>query len=106
MPEYVQLVKNNPAPRARDFLDIHDTVHRFKIDLTTAANKELLVRIFEAKRAPLVLIRQIEGHREFHRQDWPAVEATVRPDVKLEPFDYYFAFVVDIARRLEPLRNV
>jgi len=106
MPEYVEIVKRRPAPRARDFLDIHDTVQQYDIDLTTVSNRQLLANIFAAKRVPLVLLTRIHEQREFHRQDWPAVEATVRPGVGLKPFDHYADFVIDVVRRLEPFGDV
>ncbi len=103
MPEYADRVKHQPAPRARDFLDIHDTLVHFGLDLTTPANPDLLRRVFDAKRVPLGLLANIAGQREFHRQDWPAVQATVRPGVQLKDFDFYVDFVVALCRRLEPL---
>lgn len=103
MPEYIKVVRKHAAPRARDFLDIHDTVQQFNIDLCSRANRKLLAHVFAAKRVPLQLLCEIHKHREFHRQDWPAVEATVRPDVQLNRFDFYFDFVLNICRNLEPL---
>jgi hypothetical protein len=43
----------------------------------------------------------MEKYREFHRQDWPSVEATVGPE--LRPFDFYFDFVLGIVKKLESL---
>ncbi len=100
MPEYVQFVKRQPASRARDFLDIHATIRRFGIDLGTTANHELVINIFAAKHVPLHLLGEIPEHREFHRQSWPAVEATVRPSVRLKPFDFYFDFVAELCTQL------
>lgn len=105
MPEYVRIVKRQPAPRARDFLDIHDTMQQFAIDLNSSVNRELLTCIFGAKYVPLCLLRTIGNQRDFHRQDWPAVEATVRPGVALQPFDSYFDFVLRLVVELEPLGN-
>jgi hypothetical protein len=106
MPEYGRLVHRRPAPRARDFLDIHDTVHRFQIDLAAHAHWNLLARVFAAKRVPLGSMARIGEQREFHRTDWPAVQASIRPGVRLMPFDSYFDFVLDLVRRLEPLGDV
>jgi hypothetical protein len=106
MPEYLCVVKSSAAPRARDFLDIHDTIQRFSIDLTSASQRELLANVFAAKRVPLTLLGQIQEHRDFHRLDWLAVEASVSPGVELQPFDFYFDFVANLARLLKPLRDV
>jgi hypothetical protein len=105
MPEYTKTVKKHAAPRARDFLDIHDTVHQFHIDLSTNSSRELLRHMFAAKRVPLRLLGQVREYREFHRQDWPAVEATVRAGVQLKPFDFYFNFVVELCEQLKPFRD-
>lgn len=103
MPEYMKLVKKqHAAPRARDFLDIHDTVQEFHIDLRTDSNRELLRHMFGVKRVPLRLLGQIHEYRESHRQDWPAIEATVRVGVQLKPFDFYFNFVLNLCEQLEP----
>lgn len=106
MPEYLRVVKSSAAPRARDFLDIHDTTQRFPIDPTSASQRELLANVFAAKRVPLTLLGQIQEYRDFHRQDWPAVEASVRPGVALRHFDFYYDFVVNLARRLITLGDV
>ena len=104
MPDYCAAGWQAHAP-ARDFLDIHDTVRKFRIDLTTGANRELLRRIFAAKRVPPALLGKLHEHREFHRQDWRAVEETVRPHVRLQSFDFYFDFVVALIEKLEALGN-
>ena len=103
MPEYALGVRKHEAPRARDFLDIHDTITRFDLDLTTPPNLDLLRQMFAANRVPRQLHDRIAEQREFHRQDWPAVQETVRPDVRLKDFDFYFDFVVALCRRSEPL---
>ncbi len=105
-PEYAGLVKRRSQARARDFLDIHDTIRQFRINLTSAPNRELLRDIFRAKRVELALLGQIRKQLEFHRQDWPAVQASVRPGIALRPFDFYFDFVVEIAERLKALGDV
>lgn len=99
MPEYLMRVAK--TARARDFYDIHVIVEESKINLTDPENLELVRQIFTAKEAPLVLIGLIEKYREFHRQDWPSVEATVGQGLK--PFDFYFDYVVGVAKKLESL---
>lgn len=106
LPEYSPIVKreNRPgAPRARDFLDIYSLIEVVGFDLTTEPNRELLRNIFDAKKVPLSLLRNLESHREFHRQDFRAVQDTVKPGVDLQPFDYYFDYVLGVVAGLEPL---
>ena len=108
MPEYAPVIKRAGRPgssRARDFLDIHVLVTQRNIDLTTKENRDLLRHIFEAKRVPLPLLRKIDRSdvREFHRLNFEAVKATVKPGIELETFNFYVDFVVDLVKQLEPL---
>lgn len=87
--------------RARDFYDIRVILEESKIDLSTQRNLELARQIFAAKEVPLQLVGLLESYREFHRQDWPSVEATVGSE--LRAFDFYFDFVLELVKKLEPL---
>ncbi|MGO9602028.1 MAG: nucleotidyl transferase AbiEii/AbiGii toxin family protein [Candidatus Binataceae bacterium] len=100
--EYGSVVKRSRtvAPRARDFLDIRTIVVERGLNMCSPENISLLSKIFEAKRVPLSMLDLVPKYREFHRQDFPAVQATVKPGVKLENFDFYFDFVVDLARKI------
>ena len=92
---YVHIVrKTHRAPRARDFFDICEVVDRFNVDVVAQTNLELIRRMFDAKRVPLGLLREVEQDREFHRQDWEAVRDTVAADFQLREFDFYFEFVI------------
>jgi hypothetical protein len=95
MPEYAEVV-NSPSrsSRARDFFDIHTILEHFTIDLHSPGNHELLGNIFAAKRVPLTFLRRIAEYREFHREDFLSVKDTVKSDVELEDFDFYFDYVV------------
>jgi hypothetical protein len=103
MPEYVQTVRNHPSPRARDFLDIHAAAENLRIDFQSDEFGRILRKVFEAKRVPLRLIGEICRYREFHREDFPAVQATVKPNAELRDFDFYFDYVVRRCRDLEAL---
>ncbi len=102
-PDYAKKVKLHLRPRARDFFDIHSVFDNFKIKLTSKENKQLIINIFKAKKVPLRLLGQLHQHREFHRPDFAAVEATVRADVDLKGFDFYFDFVVQKCDDLKTL---
>ncbi|MGA8409982.1 MAG: nucleotidyl transferase AbiEii/AbiGii toxin family protein [Candidatus Acidiferrales bacterium] len=89
------------TPRARDFYDIHSTVTARGVNLGTSESADLVRNIFAAKDVDLGLLPKIKEYREFHRQDWPAVELTVSGDLK--PFDFYFDFVVAQTELLKAL---
>jgi hypothetical protein len=94
-------IRTSKTARARDFYDICVIVKESEIDLRTPESFELTRQIFAAKEVPLNLLGLMEKYREFHRQDWPSVEATVGTELKL--FDFYFDFVLELIKRLEPL---
>ncbi len=81
------------TPRARDFLDVHSIVTSRSIELKSASNQQLFRAVFKAKSVPLDLLDEIAGQREFHRMDWPSVEASNRG--QLGPFDFYFDFALE-----------
>ncbi|MFZ0321761.1 MAG: nucleotidyl transferase AbiEii/AbiGii toxin family protein [Candidatus Sulfotelmatobacter sp.] len=99
MPEYILRVPK--TGRARDFYDIQVIIEESETDLADPKNMELAKHIFAAKDVPLGLMGLIGKYRDFHRQDWPSVEATVGQELK--PFDSYFDFVLGIVKRLESL---
>lgn len=104
MPDYLASVGSTSArARARDFFDIHTVLTRFELDLASEGNLEILKNIFAAKNVPLCLIDQISRYRDYHRQDFAAVRDTVSPGTDLHDFDYYFDFVVDKCKALQPL---
>ena len=95
-------LRGKPTPRARDFYDIYAILdHDQKIDFSSESLQALVRHMFDAKSVPLELIGGIAAFREFHRQTWPAVQNAVRG--RVEPFDFYFDFVVREVRKLEPL---
>ena len=94
-------LERHPRPRARDFFDIHELVTNAGVRFGTAENLSLARAIFGAKQVPLALIAAIGDHREFHRPDWPAVEASA--GAGLRTFDFYFDFVVAETGALESL---
>lgn len=94
MPDYTK--RRNPTPRARDFYDIEAIVKHGGVRLTSADSLQLVEPIFAVKEVPIHLLANISAYREYHRQDWPAVQNAVR--IRLRDFDYYFDFVVVEAR--------
>ena len=104
MPEYKQTVRSQKArPRARDFFDIFALIEGRSVDLDPVQTKDLLQGMFNAKRVSLSLLGRIDEHREFHRSDFDAVKATVKPGIDVKSFDFYVDFVVTQVARLEAL---
>ena len=99
MDEYA--IQRNRTPRARDFYDIHAVLTGTAIDWAATDNLELARHIFAAKDVPLRLILLVPNYREFHRQDWAAVEQAVGG--QLHSYDFYFDFVVTESRKLKAL---
>ena len=106
MPEYTQLTRKHQAARARDFLDIHSITQSFPFDPSDPAIRDVLQAAFVAKRVPLNLLRKIANHRDFHRTNWAAVEATVRPSETLKCYDFYFDYVLELVERLQAAGDV
>ena len=74
-------------------------VERASLDLSK--DLDLIRNVFAAKEVPLALLAEIDRHREFHRQDWPAVEFSAGHSVR--EFDFYFDFVLGEVSRLKAL---
>lgn len=97
LPDYGAIIPSfSPRARARDFYDIHLIWDLFKIDPTTEENKELIENIFEAKRVPLSFIKQIRNNKTLHQDNWDLVKDTISQLEKVEDFDFYFNFVLDL----------
>ncbi len=69
MPAYRAIVKNHPAARARDFLDIHTVAEKCNIQFGDEMI-DLIPKVFAAKRVPLELLPRITEYREYHRPDF------------------------------------
>lgn len=88
-------------PRARDFYDIHAIATQTRFHFDTPTHRNLLRSIFGAKQVPLHLISLIPEEREFHRPDWPSVQATTSGP--LHDFDFYFDSLLALTVPLHPL---
>jgi len=89
------------CPRARDFFDIFIVVTKTGLRLGSPENLDLIKRIFAAKEVPISLLGKLAQQRDYHRNDWPNVRATVAEP--LEEFDFYFDFVL---QETEPLHSL
>ncbi|GEO05536.1 hypothetical protein AAE02nite_32000 [Adhaeribacter aerolatus] len=96
LPSYREIIKSfTPRPRARDFYDIHLIMEMRQIDVSLDKNKELITKVFEAKRVPLSFIKDISINKEFHKGNWESVKDTVSKFDESENFDFYFDYVVN-----------
>ncbi|HTF87215.1 MAG TPA: hypothetical protein VK843_02320 [Planctomycetota bacterium] len=66
---------------------------------------ELIRKMFEIKSVQLRLLAEIADHREFHRAESPKVMDAVGGGT-LMGYDFYFDFVLEQVRHLEPLWKV
>lgn len=105
MPEYVAFVMGHHSGRARDFVDIHTVAEHFLIDFTTEPFHRTLENVFRVKRVPLRLLGEMGEFRDYHREDFSAVQDTVKPGVTLKDFDFYFDYVLERCKPLESLWN-
>lgn len=108
MPDYGEIIKrkNKGSQRARDFVDIEALVKKFNVDVGSDRAKHIIEQMFALKHVPLSLLGRLSEMKDFHGAGLDEVKATMKPGVKIEPFDYYFQFVLDECRKLEPLWNV
>jgi len=105
MREYAQVMKSNPSPRARDFVDIHIISNHYAISWPAEEFQSTVRRVFEKKRVPTNLIAEVCHTRDFHAEGFPSVQATVLPDFRLEEFQFYFDFVCHRCDDLKPIWN-
>ncbi|MDP9606207.1 UNVERIFIED_ORG: hypothetical protein J2W38_006027 [Variovorax paradoxus] len=100
MNEYAPVVKRNNragSQRARDFLDIHTLVEGLALDMLSPKALDITRQMFKLKHVDLDWLGNINSYREFHRQGFPSVKATVSRDFDLQEFDFYVDYVVKLA---------
>jgi len=83
-------------PRPRDVVDICSILDT---GCNLSAHKELLLAVFDAKAVPLAWVKDLDAYREFHRQGWEAVAAELGANT--QPFDVYFARILELIGELE-----
>lgn len=107
LPEYDEIIRRSykGKARARDFLDIAVLIEARQIDITSENNKEILMEMFKVKKVPLEFLNKIKDQRDFHKNDFASVLATVKPGQELKDFDFYFDNVVSLVEKLETFWN-
>lgn len=102
--KYRERVKSrSPSQRARDFFDIHALSENYAINWTSDSTLGLIRSVFAAKDVDLGLLGHILDSFDLHRDGYPSLAATVRSDAPLKAFEFYFAYVLEIAKKLQPL---
>jgi hypothetical protein len=99
LPEYEG--RSYKTARARDFYDIYGLVHDAGVNLAAGENAELIKQIFGAKKVPLSFMSRLHTTKNLHAPDWRSVQESVTGE--LQDFDFYFDFVIDVVKSLEPL---
>ena len=103
MPEYLSGIRGKETgitERARDFYDIFIILEKLKIDLLSDRNLDLLEKIFASKKAPVNLLGKIGSFREFHSKGYDSLKHTVPHEEDLMPFDFYFDYVLELAKQI------
>lgn len=100
MMAYAPVVKRDRpgAPRARDFVDIFVLVSELGLDMTGPTALETVQEMFKVKHVELAWLADIDKEREFHRQNFEAVQQTMDPSYDLKDFDFYFDYVVELSK--------
>ena len=97
----------HPTPRPRDYFDIHTIAVQAGCDIAAPEHRALVTAMFAAKGVDTELLAELgfDEQRAFHKQQWPAVQNSVRGGVPHD-FEFYVDFVTHkAARLLEGLRS-
>ena len=98
-PDYPVISPATKRSRGRDVYDIWVISDALALDL--GSHYDYVCATFNAKRVDMDLLSRLDEVRSLHEASWSDVEASVG-DV-IEPFEFYFNFVKDIADRLHAL---
>lgn len=100
MKEY-EYRKTTATARARDFFDIFTVLSNFNdIDIASDENLALMKNVFLAKQVPLELLKHVKDYKDFHEPDFSSLKDTIKADVLLKDYDYYFEYVESLCNSL------
>lgn len=86
--------KTTATARARDFFDIFTILSNFTdINITSDENLALMKNVFSAKDVPMELLKYVKDYKDFHEPDFSSLKDTIKSDVSLKDYDYYFEYV-------------
>ncbi|MCK5035885.1 MAG: nucleotidyl transferase AbiEii/AbiGii toxin family protein [Candidatus Sabulitectum sp.] len=98
-PDYPVISPATKRSRGRDVYDIWVISDALALDL--GSHYEYVLAVFNAKRVDMDLLSRFNEVRSLHEASWSDVEASVGDAI--EPFEFYFNFVKDVADRLHAL---
>lgn len=100
--EYSEIINTKiQRERARDFYDIHTLITWYDVDIFKPESKEMLKAIFAAKKVPLEYMSLVPKYKGRHEAGFQTVQATVSQSEKVESFDFYFDYVVNLFEELK-----
>jgi predicted nucleotidyltransferase component of viral defense system len=100
--EYSEIINTKTQrERARDFYDIHTLITWYDVDILKPESKEMLKAIFAAKKVPLEYMSLVPKYKDRHESGFKTVQATILQSEKIESFDFYFDYVVNLFEELK-----
>lgn len=99
--------KTTATARARDFFDIYTVLSNFtEINIVSDENLALMKNVFSAKDVPLKLLKYVKDYKDFHELDFSSLKDTIKSDVSLKDYDYYFEYVDSLCHNLRQALGV
>ena len=93
IPAYSEITETHLKSRARDFYDIYEIINaQAEEDFTSDENKDILRKVFDAKRVPYDYLLLMKDQKDIHENDFISVKNTTTGDI--ENFSFYFNFVI------------
>lgn len=97
--------RRHPAPRSRDFYDLHALVTEGAVDFGHPDFHTLVRASFAQKEVRLELLGALRRYVAFHEQDWQQALNSI-PAQKPRDFGFYADFVLAELRKLQPVWDV
>ncbi|NKQ22775.1 nucleotidyl transferase AbiEii/AbiGii toxin family protein [Brevibacillus laterosporus] len=102
MDEYA--IRTKKSPRSRDFYDIYvicESDSSNQINFKDRETRDMLRNFFEIKKVPLELLNKVAETKDFHKEDFHTVKDSVKANVVVEEFEFYFDYVLKKIKDLE-----
>lgn len=100
-PEYKEIIKSaTTRSRAKDFYDIYILLKDKNIGKFIDEIKDTIKSVFKQKKVPLEYLMQISNQKNIHKADFASLRDTLPVKEKLEEFDIYFEFIVELCRNI------
>ncbi len=100
-PEYKKIIKSaTTRPRSKDFYDIYILLKDKNSGEFIDKIKDTIKIVFKQKKVPLEYLMQISNQKNIHKADFASLRDTLPVKEKLEEFNVYFAFIVELCRNI------